>query len=88
MSLTIARRYEEAVTVFSGMREPAYYVHGYLAGCLAMLGRHDDARRHRERLFEIKPDWTPDHFLRDPYRNADDIEHIRGLMRLAAGAIE
>ncbi|MEX2298681.1 MAG: tetratricopeptide repeat protein [Dongiaceae bacterium] len=88
MSSMIARRYEEAVTIFSGMREPAYYVHGYLAGCLAMLGRHDDARRHRERLLEIKPDWTPNHFLRDPYRNADDIEHLRGVMRLAAGVNE
>ncbi|MSP83132.1 MAG: tetratricopeptide repeat protein [Alphaproteobacteria bacterium] len=88
MSLMIARCYEDAVKVFSGMREPAYHVHGYLAGCLAKLGRREDALRHRERMLEIKPDWTPDHYRKDPYRNAEDIEHIGGLMRLATEAIE
>jgi TolB-like protein len=86
MSSMIARRYDDAAKAFSGMREPPYYVHAYLAACLIKLGRREEALRHRDRLLEIKPDWTPDHFRMDPYRDAADIEHIGELMRLVAEA--
>jgi hypothetical protein len=84
MSLMIARRYEEAAKVFSGMEEPPFYVLAGLAGCLCKLGRQQDASSYRRRMIEIKPDWTPDSFRKDPYQNADDIEHVGELMQLVA----
>jgi len=84
MALLIARRYDEAVTVFARLEEPTYYVHAYLAACLAALGRRQEALSHRRRLFELNPDWTPDNFRNDPYRNDADIEHVAGLMRQVA----
>jgi TolB-like protein/Tfp pilus assembly protein PilF len=86
MSLMIARRYEDAAQVFSGMREPAYYIHAYLAACLIKLGRREEALWHRDRLLQIKPDWTMDHYRQDPYRDAADIAHVGELMRLVAEA--
>ena len=88
MSLMIARRHEEAVKVFSGIEEPAYYVHAYMAGCLGLLGRREEASWHRKRMLEIKPDWTPDSYRRDPYRNEADIDHIRELMQLVAAMVD
>ena len=84
LALMNARRYDEAVKVFSSLEEPTYYAHAYLAGCLAALGRRSEALSHRRRLFELNPDWTPDSFRDDPYRNDADIEHVAGLMRQVA----
>jgi adenylate cyclase len=84
LALMNARRYEEAVKVFSSLEEPTYYVHAYLAGCLAALDRRQEALPHRRRLLKLNPDWTPDSFRNDPYRNDDDIEHVAGLMRQVA----
>jgi hypothetical protein len=86
MSLMVARCYEDAVKVLSGLRDPAYYVHAYLAGCLVKIGRDDEARLHRERVLTLKLDWTPEHFRADPYQHAEDIEHIGELMRMVARA--
>jgi adenylate cyclase len=84
LCLMNARRYNEAVTIFSNLEEPAYYVHAYLAGCLLALDRRQEAQSHRKRMFELKPDWTPDSFRDDPYRDEADIDHIGGLMRQVA----
>jgi adenylate cyclase len=84
LCLMHARRYDEAVTIFASLEEPTYYAHAYLAGCLLALDRRPEARPHRKRMFELKPDWTPDSFRVDPYRNEADIEHIGGLMLLVA----
>ena len=85
LSLMLARRYDEAVKIFSSLEEPAYYVHAGLAGCLIALGRRQEALPHRRRLLELDPEWTPDRFRNDPYRNEADMEHIGDLMlRVAA----
>ena len=88
LCLMNVRRYDEAVTIFSSLEEPTYYVHAYLAGCLLALDRRQEARSHRKRMFELNPGWTPDSFRVDPYRNEADIEHFGGLMRQVAALDE
>ena len=46
IALVTARRYEEAVRSFLAIPNPAYYIHVWLAACLAKLGRLDEARAH------------------------------------------
>jgi adenylate cyclase len=84
MSLMIARRYDEAVEIFAKLEEPSYFIHAYLAACMLVLDRREEASRHRARMFELNPAWTPNGFRNDPYRNEADIEHIGALMQRVA----
>ena len=84
LSLMHARRYGEAIKIFSSLEEPTYYMHACLAACLVALDRKEEALVQRRRLFELNPNWTSESFRGDPYRNEADIEHIGDLMRRVA----
>jgi tetratricopeptide (TPR) repeat protein len=87
IALTTARRYEEAVRSFLAIPSPAHYIHIWLAGCLAKLGRLDEARAHARTASNLKPGWTPEDWAVE-YKNEDDIAHAVELGRLAKDAME
>ncbi|MEX1109406.1 MAG: adenylate/guanylate cyclase domain-containing protein [Dongiaceae bacterium] len=86
IALATARRYEEAVRSFLAIPSPAYYIHVWLAACLAKLSRIDEARAHARTASELRPDWTAEDWAIE-YKNADDIAHAEELGRLAKDAM-
>ena len=89
------RRYQDAVTAFREMPDPAVEVHGWLAACHAQLDQPEEARaeidKHEaqaRREFPEFPGDTPDGWRRywwcmAPYRNDDDVEHVLEGLRKA-----
>jgi hypothetical protein len=82
----MARRYEEAVKSFAAISRPGFYIHVRAAGCLAKLGRLDEARAQSRLASELKPDW-PSVDWGFEYTNEEDREHERELARLAMDAL-
>jgi TolB-like protein/Tfp pilus assembly protein PilF len=81
-----ARRYEEAVKSFQAIRDPAYYIHVWAAGCLTRLGRLDEAQARRRMASKVKPDWpATDHG--SEWKNVEDRDHIREITSLASDAV-
>jgi tetratricopeptide (TPR) repeat protein len=82
----LARRYEEAVKSFAAIGNPGFYIHVRAAGCLAKLGRLDEARAQGRLANELKPDW-PGFDWGYEYTKKEDREHERELVRLAIEAL-
>jgi TolB-like protein/Flp pilus assembly protein TadD len=87
IALTTARRYEEAVRSFLVIPSPAYYVHVWLAACLAKLGRLDEARAHARTASDLRPEWTAEDWTIE-YKNEDDIAHAVELGRLVKDTMQ
>jgi tetratricopeptide (TPR) repeat protein len=87
MALMTARRYEEAVKSFLAIRNPAHYIHVCLAGCLAKLGRVDEARAHAHTASDLNPGWTVENWAGE-YKNEDDIAHAVELGHLAKSIMQ
>ncbi|MDX8526863.1 tetratricopeptide repeat protein [Mesorhizobium sp. MSK_1335] len=87
MAFMMTRQYEEAIKSFAAISSPYYYIHVYAAGCLAKLGRLEDARRQGRLANKIKPDWPSVdwgyQYTKEEYR-----EHERELALLAVRALE
>ena len=77
----MARRYEEAVKSFLAIPSPAYYVHIWLAACLAKLGRLDEARMQARAASDLRPEWTAEGWAIE-FKNEADIAHAVELGRL------
>ena len=86
MAFMVARRYEEAVRSFAAVSSPDYYVHVYAAGCLAKLGRFDEARTQSRLASDLNPDW-PTHDWGFEFKYEEDRKHIGDLARLAMDAL-
>ena len=70
-------RYEEAIECFRRMEDPPFYIYGYLASCLAMLGDIEGARMERERLYALRPDFNLQQFRSIfPYKNEQTAERF------------
>jgi hypothetical protein len=86
MAFMMTRQYEEAIKSFATINSPYYYIHVYLAGCLAKLDRLDEARAQARLATKIKPDWPSVdwgyQYTKEEYR-----EHERELARLAMDAL-
>lgn len=87
MAYMLARRYEEAIKSFAAISSPYYYIHVYAAGCLAKLGRLDEARAQGRLANELKPDW-PGVDWGYQYTKKEYREHERELVHLAIRALE
>ena len=87
IALATARRYEEAVRSFLAIPSPAHYIHVWLAGCLAKLGRLDEARTHARRASALKPDWAAEDWASE-HKNEDDIAHALELGRLVKNILQ
>ncbi|MER9331197.1 adenylate/guanylate cyclase domain-containing protein [Mesorhizobium sp. M0488] len=87
MAFMMTRQYEEAIRSFASISSPYYYIHVYAAGCLAKLGRLEDARAQGRLASKIKPDWPSVdwgyQYTKEEYR-----AHERELARLAVKALE
>ncbi len=80
----LAGRYEDAVSAFRMIQDPASYVHSYLAGCLTALGRTDEAELERVKLLESDPAFRIDRTLdTEAWQSEADLEHLRGLYKAA-----
>lgn len=86
IALAAARRYEEAVKSFLAIRNPSYYVYVWLAGCLAKLGRRDEARAQARIALKLKPSWMADDWSSE-FKNEEDSAHVRDIVRLAVDAM-
>ena len=51
----MARRYDEAITLFRGWRNPSWHLYIELAAAYAQLGRLDEAREARDRALRSMP---------------------------------
>jgi adenylate cyclase len=72
-------RFDEALECFRRMEDHPFYVYGYIASCLAMLGDKDGARTHRERLYALRPDFNLQQFRTIfPYKNTETAERYFG----------
>lgn len=72
-------RFDEALECFIRMEDPPFYVFGYIASCLAMLGDEDGARVHRDRLYALRPDFSLRQFRTIfPYKNTETAERYFG----------
>jgi adenylate cyclase len=54
----VTRRYEEAAKSYLAIRGGDFYIHVNAAGCLAKLGRFEEARIQSRMAYELWPDWT------------------------------
>jgi tetratricopeptide (TPR) repeat protein len=84
IALGTARQYEEAVRAFLAIPSPAYYVHIWIAACLAKLGRLDEAQVHARAASDLRPEWTPEDWAPE-FKNEDDLAHFVELGRLVKG---
>lgn len=87
MAFMMARRYVEAIKSFAAISSPYYYIHVYEAGCLAKLGRLDEARAQGRLANKLKPDWRSVDWGYQ-YTKEDYREHERELVHLAIKALE
>ena len=70
-------RFDEAIECFRRMEDPPFYVHGYIASCLAMLGDEDGAKIERDRLYAARPDFDLQQFRSIfPYKNSQTAERF------------
>ncbi len=81
----LSGQYEEAVKSFAAINNPGYYIHVRAAACLAKLGRLDESRMQSRLASKLKPDWPSVDWGFD-YKNGEDREHERELVRLAIQA--
>jgi adenylate cyclase len=86
LAYMVARRYEEAVRSFAAASSPDYYIHVWAAGCLAKLGRLDEARAQSRLASKLNSDW-PTLDWRGEFKNDEDKEHIGELVGLAMDAL-
>ncbi|QKC85435.1 adenylate/guanylate cyclase domain-containing protein [Mesorhizobium sp. NZP2077] len=86
MAFMMTRQYEEAIKSFATISSPYYYIHVYMAGCLAKLGRLDEARAQGRLANELKPDW-PSVDWGYQYTGEEYREHERELAHLAMDAL-
>ena len=82
----MAGRYEDALKFFAPISSPDYYVHVFAAGCLAKLGRLDEARAQSRLASKLNSDW-PTHDWGFEHKNEEDREHQREIARLALDAL-
>ena len=82
MAFMMARQYEEAIKSFAAISSPYYYIHVYLAGCLAKLGHLDEARMHARLASELNPDWRKIDWGYQ-YTKGEYSEHEREIAQLA-----
>lgn len=82
----IAGRYEEAVKSFAAINSPGYYILVRMAGCLAKLGRIEEARAHSRMASQLKPDWPGDDWGFE-FKKEEDRQHERELVRLATDTL-
>ena len=86
MAFMMAQRYEEAVMSFAAISSPDYYVHVWAAGCLAKLGRLDEARAQCRMASEHRPDWPADDWQSE-FKNEADRQHAGELTRVTMDAL-
>ncbi|TPK94194.1 tetratricopeptide repeat protein [Mesorhizobium sp. B2-4-14] len=86
MAFMMTGQYEQAIKSFAAIGSAYYYIHVYAAGCMAKLGRIDDARAQGRLANKIKPDWPSVdwgyQYTKEEYR-----EHERELAHLAMDAL-
>jgi adenylate cyclase len=87
MAFMMTKRYEDAAKSFIAIRSPDYYIHVWAAGCLAKLGRIDEARAQSRLASELKPDWSSETWWGSEYTMKEDRAHDRELVRLAIQAL-
>jgi adenylate cyclase len=85
MAFMMVRRYEEALKSFAAISSPYYYIHVYEAGCLAKLGRFEEARAQSRLAYQLRPDW-PSVDWGYQYTKEEDRQHERELAHLAVEA--
>ena len=79
-----ARRYEDAIVAFGMIPDPASYIHACLAGCLAALGRTDEAKLERAKLLESEPAFRIDQsMIIELWQSQADLDHLRSLYKFA-----
>ena len=82
--LHTAARYEEAIAAFRRIDAPPFWTEAYLAACHAMCGRHERARYHVDRLYELRPDFRLSSFQKVlPYLNKETLERFLETFRQA-----
>jgi tetratricopeptide (TPR) repeat protein len=87
MAFMTARRHEEAVKSFQAIRVPSYEIQVFTAGCLAELGRLDDARACIRKAYELMPDWAIENIAIE-WKSGEDQDYIRGIATLALDAFQ
>jgi TolB-like protein/Flp pilus assembly protein TadD len=87
MAFMTARRHEEAVKSFQAIRVPSYEIHVFTAGCLAELGRLDEARACIRKAYELMPDWAIENIAIE-WKSGEDQDYIRGIATLALDAFQ
>ncbi|MBZ9673326.1 tetratricopeptide repeat protein [Mesorhizobium sp. ES1-3] len=78
----LTQRYEEAVRSFAAISRPGFYIHVRAAGCLAKLGRVDDAQAQCRLASKLKPDWPSVDWGHD-YQSEEDRAIEREVVQLA-----
>ena len=83
--LHTAGRYDEAIAAFrSRSTSRSSGSEAYLAACHAMCGRHERARYHVDRLYELRPDFRLSSFQKVlPYLNKETLERFLETFRQA-----
>ena len=87
MAFMTARRHEEAVRSFHAIGAPSYEIQVYTAGCLAELGRLDQARACIREAYELVPDWAIENIAIE-WKSVDHQDYIRGIATLALDAFQ
>jgi TolB-like protein/class 3 adenylate cyclase/lipoprotein NlpI len=80
----MSRRYEDSIAALKKVTQHVTQNRLYLAASYAQLGRLEEARAEVAAAIELDPDISIEKFSRiELYKNPDDLEHLRGGLRLA-----
>jgi adenylate cyclase len=83
-ALFALKRYDEALAALRKVQDRPPYVMGYLAACLARLGRLDEARAQAAAAIAEDPSQCVERHRRgEPYANPADLEDFLDALRLA-----
>ncbi|MEM7466316.1 MAG: adenylate/guanylate cyclase domain-containing protein [Pseudomonadota bacterium] len=82
-----ARRYDDAITAWRAVDDPAIMFYRWAAATFAMTGNLDKARYYSERYLERHPQFDFDeHVRRMPFKLKEDAEHYAEALRRAGFA--
>jgi tetratricopeptide (TPR) repeat protein len=86
MTLTMARRYDEAVAAIDRMKDPGHNALRWRVVCRHHQGQDEEARQTMAQILRLKPDFSlARHMETMPFRLAEDRAHYEDALK-AAGA--